>query len=340
MTSLLEKSLLYWRAATATLLKKQKPSAMARSAWWPGGRTSPSPFRREPAPTRCTRSITEPAAIAAAAGVCASFQTVSESTPQPPQGRRLRPIPGPPAISRATCAASWQLASSSAVAGRRTSSHLGEVSGRCRAAPRQQPCLRQPGQHTLQPARRLGVQRRVAAQAGVLRGGGWWGLLLFTWSMTGSQATPVRPRPGLPVGEMEVPRVTSGLERVREMGRGRPRPVLPSVEECRTLGSSLLPSHALAPWLCIWLSSAIATMGSSGWGGAGPLRWCRLSTDCRICCLTRLGPSSSGLAFPWRWTSGGASRPGWARGSGADWVRPYCMLATGRRRPRRGGEGV
>ena len=25
-------------------------------------------------------------------------------------------------------------------------------------------------------------------------------------------------------------------------------------------------------------------------------------------------------------TSGGARSPGWARGKGADWVRPYCML--------------
>ena len=32
----------------------------------------------------------------------------------------------------------------------------------------------------------------------------------LTWSIAGSQATPVRPRPGLPVGEIEVPRVTSG----------------------------------------------------------------------------------------------------------------------------------
>ena len=33
---------------------------------------------REPAATRCTRSMTEPAARAAAVGVCASFQTFSE----------------------------------------------------------------------------------------------------------------------------------------------------------------------------------------------------------------------------------------------------------------------
>ena len=35
-------------------------------------------------------------------------------------------------------------------------------------------------------------------------------LFSLTWSIAGSQATPVRPRPGLPVGEIEVPRVTRG----------------------------------------------------------------------------------------------------------------------------------
>jgi len=56
--------------------------------------------------------------------------------------------------------------------------------------------------------------------------------------MSGSQAMPVR------AGEEEEPRLTSGLERVREMGRGRP-PLRPSVEQCRALlleeqaGSSL-----------------------------------------------------------------------------------------------------
>ena len=34
--------------------------------------------------------------------------------------------------------------------------------------------------------------------------------LQITWSMAGSQATPVRPLPGLPVGEIDVPRVTNG----------------------------------------------------------------------------------------------------------------------------------
>jgi hypothetical protein len=29
-----------WAAPTATLLKKQKPMAAWRSAWWPGGRTA------------------------------------------------------------------------------------------------------------------------------------------------------------------------------------------------------------------------------------------------------------------------------------------------------------
>ena len=38
--------------------------------------------------------------------------------------------------------------------------------------------------------------------------------LQITWSMAGSQATPVRPLPGLPVGEIEVPRVTNGEDLV------------------------------------------------------------------------------------------------------------------------------
>ena len=71
--------------------------------------------------------------------------------------------------------------------------------------------------------------------------------------MAGSQATPVRPLPGLPVGEIDVPKVTSGddlvvnnvvehplhvslyeeANLVLQMGFGRPLPPL-SVEECRT----------------------------------------------------------------------------------------------------------
>lgn len=38
--------------------------------------------------------------------------------------------------------------------------------------------------------------------------------LQITWSMAGSQATPVRPLPGLPVGEIEVPSVTNGEDLV------------------------------------------------------------------------------------------------------------------------------
>ena len=34
-----------WRAATATELKKQKPQAASGSAWWPGGRTTATPFK-------------------------------------------------------------------------------------------------------------------------------------------------------------------------------------------------------------------------------------------------------------------------------------------------------
>ena len=73
---------------------------IALSAWWPGGLTRPSPFLkhsdrvckqcerakiwlinlREPAATRCTRSMTDPAARAAAVGVCTSFHTLPKSS--------------------------------------------------------------------------------------------------------------------------------------------------------------------------------------------------------------------------------------------------------------------
>jgi hypothetical protein len=49
-----------------------------------------------------TSSTSEPAAILAAAGVWTSFRTVSESTPQPPQGRRIRPSPPPTRTSGLT----------------------------------------------------------------------------------------------------------------------------------------------------------------------------------------------------------------------------------------------
>ena len=52
--------------------------------------------------------------------------------------------------------------------------------------------------------------------------------------MTGSQATPVFLLVELPVGEMDVPRDTRGLDLVLDIGLGFPL-VIFSVEECLAL---------------------------------------------------------------------------------------------------------
>ena len=62
-----------WRAATATLLMRQKPIPISRLAWWPGGRaalkaTSASPPRRastiaQAPPAACSAAVHEPALI-------------------------------------------------------------------------------------------------------------------------------------------------------------------------------------------------------------------------------------------------------------------------------------
>ena len=62
-------------------------------------------------------------------------------------------------------------------------------------------------------------------------------------SMTGSQARPVRP-----VGEAEDPRPTSGLDLVREMGRGRV--LRPSVDEWRALELLEAEGSSLERHLC------------------------------------------------------------------------------------------
>ena len=61
-------------------------------------------------------------------------------------------------------------------------------------------------------------------------------------SMTGSQARPVRP------GGEEPPRLTSGLERVREIGRGRL--LRPSVEEWRALLNPAAAGSSFERHLC------------------------------------------------------------------------------------------
>ena len=67
------------RAATATLLKKQKPIACARVAWWPGGRTAQNAFSTSPSMTASVAATAAPAAritacqVPAAAIVSASM---------------------------------------------------------------------------------------------------------------------------------------------------------------------------------------------------------------------------------------------------------------------------
>jgi hypothetical protein len=54
------------RAAMATLLKKQKPMACSRQAWWPGGRTAQKAFSSSPAITASVAAMAAPAARSAA----------------------------------------------------------------------------------------------------------------------------------------------------------------------------------------------------------------------------------------------------------------------------------
>ena len=53
-------------AATATLLKKQKPIAWLRVAWWPGGRVAQKALVSSPVTTASTASMAAPADTSAA----------------------------------------------------------------------------------------------------------------------------------------------------------------------------------------------------------------------------------------------------------------------------------
>ena len=128
------------------------------------------------------------------------------------------------------------------------------------------------------------------------------------FNMIGSHATPVFLVKLEDVGDIEVESETKGLDLVLEIGFGRPLVVF-SVDECLALMVSSMGKHLF----CIWDNSAIADIGSRDlkWSEvmdeaavvATTARWCRLSTECRICCLMRLlwlvlWPSGSGLVFP------------------------------------------
>ena len=58
-----------WRAATATLLKKQKPIAWSRVAWWPGGRTAQKALLARPDSTSSVAATAAPAERSAACSV-------------------------------------------------------------------------------------------------------------------------------------------------------------------------------------------------------------------------------------------------------------------------------
>ncbi len=62
----------------ATLLKKQKPMARSRQAWWPGGRTAQNAFSSSPAITASVAASTAPAARSIASQLC-TFMEVSGS---------------------------------------------------------------------------------------------------------------------------------------------------------------------------------------------------------------------------------------------------------------------
>ena len=55
-----------WRAAMATFANRQKPIAVARSAWWPGGRSAEKPARSPPVSSDSASAQAPPAARSAA----------------------------------------------------------------------------------------------------------------------------------------------------------------------------------------------------------------------------------------------------------------------------------
>ena len=72
------------RAATATLLNRQKPIARAASAWWPGGRWIEKPVGALRASSRSTSDTAPPQACRAATNEPAET-TVSASMRAPPR---------------------------------------------------------------------------------------------------------------------------------------------------------------------------------------------------------------------------------------------------------------
>ena len=74
-------------AATAMLLKRQKPIARETSAWWPGGRTARKAASPSPRRNASTAAIPAPADRSAASQE-ASEAKVSGSSPPPPAAQK------------------------------------------------------------------------------------------------------------------------------------------------------------------------------------------------------------------------------------------------------------
>ena len=95
-------------AAMATLLKKQKPMALSRQAWCPGGRTAQKAFSSSPASTASVASSAAPAATKAASQVWALIivsgsRLVCVGPPAAMSSRSASPKPR----KAATCMRPW-----------------------------------------------------------------------------------------------------------------------------------------------------------------------------------------------------------------------------------------
>ena len=75
-----------WAAATATLLKRQKPIARSRSAWWPGRAQAAEGEAARP-PSSRSAACTAPPAACRAASKEPALATVSTSIMPPPRAQ-------------------------------------------------------------------------------------------------------------------------------------------------------------------------------------------------------------------------------------------------------------
>ncbi len=111
-----------YKAAIATLLKKQKPMALLRVAWWPGGRTAQKAFSSSPASTASVAATAAPAARSAAVKVWALMEVSVSSWVYsgPPAACSSTSLSVRPR-SAATCMRSW--ASSTSLSAASGASH-------------------------------------------------------------------------------------------------------------------------------------------------------------------------------------------------------------------------